>query len=140
MTICLGQGLYFKRIIFAEKVQKKRWAVGCRKGADILQMEFWTAEKVQIAVVGPGRGGPEAKSALFLQKHSVKCRNSAEEVQIFCRFPCTRGDLSCKNLHFFCKYSAIFLQSKIPSALFLHFFCKNNYLVGHICCPRSRLS
>ena len=52
MTICLGQGLYFKRIIFAEKVQKKcglGWAVGCRKSADSLQMEFWTAEKVRIA-------------------------------------------------------------------------------------------
>ena len=85
MTICLGQGLYFKRIIFADKVQKKcglGWVVGCRKSAEILQMEFWTAEKVRIAVVGPGRGGPEAKSALFLQKHSVKCRKSADFLQI----------------------------------------------------------
>ena len=31
---------------------------------------------------------------------------------------------SAKNLHFFCKYSTIFLQSKIPSAKNLHFFCK----------------
>ena len=85
------------------------------------------------AVVGPGRGGPEAKSALFLQKHSVKCRKSADfsqipvyqqgfELQKICIFSAVflQSKIpSAKNLHFFCKYSAFFLQSKIPSALFL---------------------
>ena len=32
------------------------------------------------------------------------------------------------------------LQSKVPSAKNLQKFCKNKYLVGHISCPRSRLS
>ena len=74
MTICLGQGLYFKRIIFAEKVQKKCWAVGCRKGADILQMEFWTAEKVQkkcrLQWSGPG-GGARRPNLHFFCKNTV---------------------------------------------------------------------
>ena len=50
MTICLGQGLYFKIIIFAGNLQiicGLGWAVGCRFFADILRMEFWFAEKVQ---------------------------------------------------------------------------------------------
>ena len=121
----------------AEKLQNI-----CRKSADFLRVEFWIAEKLQKKC--RFCSSKCTFSALFLHCTLCFCRKShftlcfAKKNADLASGPPPPRDRALQSalfLHFFCTSekvqiwppadhcSALFLQSKIPSAKYLHFFC-----------------